>query len=124
MGKAAQKSNRVFVNKSIPYRYCYEEYGMIEVEDGVYTRCYRIVKPDGEVKGNYNSKATRMYMEKILVSLLEKFSFEFTIRNCHKDMEKYLSEIEIDELDDAYTHLRKQYNKVLKENSGIGHNNL
>ena len=82
------------------------------------------VKPDGEVKGNYNSKATRMYMEKILVSLLERFSFEFTIRNCHKDMEKYLSEIEIDELDDAYTHLRKQYNKVLKENSGIGHNNL
>lgn len=123
MGKAAQKSNRVFVHKSIPYKYCYEEYGMIEVEDGVYTRCYRIVKPDGEVKGNYNSKATRMYMEKILVSLLEKFSFEFTIRNCHKDMEKYLSEIEIDELDDAYTHLRKQYNKVLKENSGIGHNN-
>ena len=73
MSKAGQASNRAFMHRNIPYRSCYEEDGMIEVETGVYTRGYRVLPPEGEVKGNYNSKVTRMYMENILVKLSEWF---------------------------------------------------
>lgn len=124
MSKEGQTSNRAFMHRSIPYRNCFEEDGMIEVETGVYTRGYRVLPPEGEVKGNYNSKVTRMYMEKILVKLSEWFSFEFTIRNCHMDKGEYLSKVTIEEREDAYTHLRRLYNRVLQENCDIGHNNF
>ena len=66
MSKNAQTTNRAFMHKIIPYRYCYEEAGMIETENGVFTRTYKVVPPKGAVKGSYHSKMTRMQMENIL----------------------------------------------------------
>lgn len=126
MSKDAQTNNRTSMHKNIPYRYCFEEAGMIETQEGIYTRTYEILPPDGEVKGSYNSKMTRMLMENILQKLIERFSFEFTIRNCRIDKEEYLSKITIEETgnEDAYQHLRKLYNRVLQDNCDIGHNNF
>lgn len=126
MSKNAQTTNRAFMHKIIPYRYCYEEAGMIETENGVFTRTYKVVPPKGAVKGSYHSKMTRMQMENILQKLAENFHFEFTIRNCHMDKEEYLSKVMLPESEskDAYHHLRTLYNKVLQENCDIGHNNF
>lgn len=126
MSKNAQFNNRAFMHKIIPYRYCYQEAGMIETENGVYTRTYKISPPDEAVKGSYHSKMTRMQMENILQKLAENFTFEFTIRNCHMDKKEYLSKIKIPEKgsEDAYHHLRALYNRVLEENCDIGHNNF
>ena len=126
MSKNAQVNNRAFMHKIIPYRYCYEEAGMIETENGVYTRTYKISPPDEAVKGSYHSKMTRMQMENILQKLAENFTFEFTIRNCRMDKGEYLSKVMIPEKgsEDAYHHLRTLYNRVLRENCDIGHNNF
>lgn len=112
MSKKAQFNNRAFMHKIIPYRYCYQEAGMIETENGVYTRTYKISPPDEAEKGSYHSKMTRMQMENILQKLAEKFTFEFTIRNCRMDKGEYLSKVMIQEKgsEDAYHHLRKLYN--------------
>lgn len=126
MSKNAQFNNRAFMHKIIPYRYCYQEAGMIETENGVYTRTYKISPPDETVKGSYHSKMTRMQKENILQKLAENFTFEFTIRNCRMDKWEYLSKVMIPEKgsEDAYHHLRTLYNRVLQENCDIGHNNF
>ena len=55
MNKSAQTVNRAFMHRSIPYRYCFEEGGMIDTERGVYTRMYKLLPPDEMIKGSYHS---------------------------------------------------------------------
>lgn len=126
MSKIAQTNNRAFMHKNIPYRYCFEAGGMIETENGIYSRTYKISPPDEDVKGSYHSRKTRMLMESILQKLAENFTFEFTIRNRYMDRKEYLSRVMLEEVknEDAYQHLRKLYNKVLEDNCDIGHNNF
>lgn len=126
MKQSTKTTNRAFMHNNIPYRYCYEEGGMIEIEKDIYTGSYEIVPPNKEMKGSYNSKMTKMIMEEILQKLAEKFSFQFTIRNRYRDKEEYLASVMIDEkgAGDAYSHLKNLYNNVLQENCDIGHNNF
>lgn len=126
MSKNTQTTQRAYMHKIIPYRYCYEEGGLIETEQGLFTRTYEVIPPGEEVKGSYNSKMTRILTENILQGLAEKFSFQFTIRNCHMDKEEYLSQIMMREKgeEDGYGQFRKLYNKVLSDNCDIGHNNF
>lgn len=98
MNKNVQAMKRAFMHKNIPYRYCFEEGGVIEIEGGIYTRTYRFMPPNETVRGSYHSGKTRMLMEDILQKLAEK--------------------------EDAYQHLRTLYNKVLQDNCDIGHNNF
>lgn len=123
MKQSTKTTNRAFMHNNIPYRYCYEEGGMIEIEKDIYTGSYEIVPPNKEMKGSYNSKMTKMIMEEILQKLAEKFSFQFTIRNRYRDKEEYLASVMIDEkgAGDAYSHLKNLYNNVLQENCDIGH---
>ena len=97
MGKEAQINNRAIMHKNIPYRYCFEEGGMIETENGIYSRTFKLLPPDEDVKGSYHSKKTRMVMEEILQKLAENFTYQFTIRNCRMDREKYLAKIMLKE---------------------------
>lgn len=126
MGKEAQINNHAIMHKNIPYRYCFEEGGMIETENGIYSRTFKLLPPDEDVKGSYHSKKTRMVMEEILQKLAENFTYQFTIRNCHMNKEEYLSKVMLEESEkeDAYQHLRTLYNKVLQDNCDIGHNNF
>ena len=126
MSKNTQTTKRAYMHKIIPYRYCYEEGGLIETEQGLFTRIYEVIPPGEEVKGSYNSKMTRILTENILQGLTEKFSFQFIIRNCHMDKEEYLAQIMMREKgeEDGYGQFRKLYNKVLSDNCDIGHNNF
>lgn len=126
MNRNRQTVQRAYMHNQIPYRHCFEEGGMIETEAGVYSRTYEIVPPEEEAKGSYSSKRTKIIMENILQKLAEKFTFQFTIRNCNMDMEDYLSAVSLDENreKDAYQHFRQLYNGVLQENCNIGHNNF
>ena len=126
MSKETQKTNRAFMHKHIPYQYCYEESGMIETEKNAYTITYVIKPKKEEAKGSYNSKLVRMIMESILQKIASTFSFQFTLRNCHREKDEYLSEVTIDvgEENDEYHHLKELYNKVLQDNCDIGHNNF
>lgn len=126
MSKNTQANNRTMMYKDIPYRYCYEEAGMMETEEGMFNRTYQVLPPEEAGKGSYHSKMTRMKMEDILQKLAENFTFQFTVRNCYKDKADYLSTVKMQEQgeDDAYRHLKKLYNRVLEDNCDIGHNNF
>ena len=75
MKQSTKTTNLAFMHNNFPYRYCYEEGGMIEIEKDIYTMSYKICPPEKEMKGSYNSKMTKMIMEEILQKLAEKFSF-------------------------------------------------
>ena len=42
MKQSTKTTNRAFMHNNIPYRYCYEEGGMIEIEKDIYTGSYEI----------------------------------------------------------------------------------
>ena len=50
MKQSTKKTNRAFMHKIIPYRYCYKEAGMIETENGILNRTYKVFPPDEAVK--------------------------------------------------------------------------
>lgn len=126
MGGRSQVCSNKLVQKSIPYLRCFEEAGMIETEKGVFSRCYRIMQPEGEMKHGFSSRQARAVMENILRKLSERFSFQFTIRNSHMEQEEYLKAVELRAAGgtDEYREVREIYNAVLRENCGTGHNNF
>ena len=93
MSSKSQVCSNKLIQKNIPYLRCFEEAGMIETEQGVFSRCYRIMQPEGEVKHGFSSKQTRAVMENILQKLSEKFTYQFTIRNSYMDPEEYLKAV-------------------------------
>ena len=64
MSKNTQKTQRAYMHKIIPYRYCYEEGGLIETEQGLFTRTYEVIPSGEEVKGSYNSTNSKFHMLK------------------------------------------------------------
>lgn len=65
------------IYKSIPYLRCYEESGMIETEQGVYSRGYQIVQPEKAARHSITAKQVRAAMENIIRKLSERFTFQF-----------------------------------------------
>ncbi len=123
MSKSSCNVNRAFMHKSIPYRYCYEEGGMIETEQGRYTRTYLIRLPQNMGNGCCNSQMVLTAIEKIMQRLSREFVFEFTVRNRLINEEAYLKEIVFEQQEDIFEEQRGLYNKSLQESSKIGHNN-
>lgn len=125
MKRDRKREKRARLRDHIPYEYCYEEAGMIETEQGVFTRCYQVMPPEQIEKGGYNSKLVKMLMEDVLKRLSESFSFQFTVRNSHQNRDDYLKSIQIEEGGgDGYQEFRRMYNSMLRENCSIGHNNF
>ncbi len=123
MSKFARTNNFAFINESISYRYCFEEAGMLEAENGVYTRIYRIPS-DEAVKGSYPSGMTGRIMENILQKLPEKVTLEYIIRNCHTGKREDFLRGMVREMgrEPVCHHLRNLYSRVLQDNSDIGKN--
>ena len=76
MGKETQINSRAIIHKNIPYRYCFEEGGMIETEKGIYSRTFKLLSPDEDVKCSYHSKKTRKLEECYRKQFLKPFSIE------------------------------------------------
>lgn len=126
MKSKSQVCSNKLVRKGIPYLRCFEEAGMIETEKGVFSRCYRIMQPEGEMKHGFSSRQARVVMENILRKLSERFAFQFVIRNSYMEQDEYLKAVELKAPGgaDEYREVRENYNAVLRENCGTGHNNF
>ena len=125
MGNKPRVYSKALIQKSIPYLRCFEEAGMIETEEGVFSRSYRILQPGEGMKQGFSAKQTRAAMEDILRKLSGRFSFQFTVRNARIGQEEYLEGVELAAPGgaDEYRGIRESYNAVIRENYGIGHNN-
>lgn len=110
----------------IPYIRCYEECGIIETQNNVYTRGYEISNPEEKIQTQFNIQLVRNCMESILKDMaVDGMSYQFCVRNRRVDTQDYLKNILASEhgeekLDDYV----RRYNDTICENTSIGHNNF
>lgn len=123
MSKFARTNNSALMNESISSRYCLEKAGMLEAENGVYRRIYRISSGEA-VKGSYPLGMTGRIMESVLQKLPEKVTLEYIIRNYHTDKrEDFLrGMVQKMEREPVGHHLRNLYSRVLQDSSDSGQN--
>lgn len=125
----AKKSN-LNISKSladkIPYMRCYEEYGIIETQNNVYTRGYEISNPEEKVQTQYNIQLVRNCMESILKDMaVDGMSYQFCVRNRRVDTQDYLKNIlALEHGEEKLDEYVRRYNDTICENTSIGHNNF
>ena len=56
----------------IPYQRCYEEYGIIETENGIFSCAYEICGPTEQMQVHYNIQLVRNCMESILTEIVQE----------------------------------------------------
>ena len=110
----------------IPYIRCYEEHGIIETENKVFTRGYEIRKPEEQIHSQYNIQFIRSCMETILKDVAEEgLSYQFCVRNRRVDEQGYLQNLLAknhgEEKLDIYA---RAYNTTIQDNTSVGHNNF
>ena len=110
----------------IPYIRCYEEHGIIETENKVFTRGYEIRKPEEQIHSQYNIQFIRSCMETILKDVAEEgLSYQFCVRNRRVDEQGYLRNLLAknhgEEKLDIYA---RAYNATIQDNTSVGHNNF
>ena len=111
------------ITSKIPYERCYEDGGIIEIENGVYSASYRIDVPDS-CQERYISKVAYNSMEKLL-DVLQGYSFRFTIRNSTMPVDEYMDTVKLPEdKEPKINEFINSYNKLLANNVNIGHNNF
>lgn len=128
--KPAKKNSKASVNSAraitskIPYITCFEECGMIQIENNKYSITYKIEPPNVLSDERYVSSIAYAKMENILNSLKD-YDFRFTIRNSYVPVDEYLKTIELPmDKDEKLNSFIEDYNATLRENVGIGHNNF
>ena len=131
MAKKQQKSKnkKTSVNVAanianrIPYLRCYKEDGIIEIEDNKYSVTYKIEAPENNNE-RYVNTVVYHCMEQ-LFTVLKGFTYRFTIRNSVMPVDEYLDKISLPEnKEPEINSIIHDYNEVLRENVGIGHNNF
>jgi len=125
----AKKSN-LNISKSledkIPYLRCYEECGIIETQNNVYTRGYEISNPEEKVQTQFNIQLVRNCMESILKDMaVDGMSYQFCVRNRRVDTQDYLKNIlALEHGEEKLDDYVRRYNDTICENTSIGHNNF
>ena len=125
----AKKSNlnisKTLADK-IPYLRCYEECGIIETQNNVYTRGYEISNPEEKVQTQFNIQLVRNCMESILKDMaVDGMSYQFCVRNRRVDTQDYLKNIlALEHGEEKLDDYVRRYNDTICENTSIGHNNF
>ena len=110
----------------IPYQRCYEEYGIIETEHGIFSCAYEICSPTEQMQAQYNVQLVRNCMEAILTEVVkEGISYQFCVRNRRVDTQDYLKDILVSEhVEEKLDSYIEAYNETIRDNTSIGHNNF
>ena len=114
------------MSDKISYQRCYEEHGIIETENNIFTCAYEICRPLERIQTQYNVQLVRNCMESILTEIVEDgITYQFCVRNKRVDTQDYLKDILIskhgEQKLDSYI---ESYNETIRENTSIGHNNF
>lgn len=120
--KSALRAPQQIADK-IPYVRCYEEEGMIETEDGVFTKAYVIedVKP-GNIK-NYEESFLIKNFAALINTIPDDMKCQFVVHDRIVKMEDFLKNVIQIPKDNIPAHMTDAYNREIAKNSAIGHNN-
>ncbi len=116
------------VQESIPYVRVYEDTntngGIIEVEEGIFTKSYIIADTNYSDAGEEKQDEILKIFEKILNSFIIGATYEITLNNRTIDQEEFNKRVLIDYRNDSYDKLRAQHNELVLEKMQEGKNNM
>lgn len=124
-----KKRNSLNIDKTmaakIPYLRCYEEEGMIETRQGVYTKSYLIEDIRPENISDYDTDMIMSRIESLINALPDSVTVQFCIHNKTIEQEEYLKKVLVkpDKSEEINRYI-DAYNRMIVENASIGHNNI
>lgn len=125
-----RKSNDLTIPKTvqdtIPYKRVYEDEsgGIIETENGLFTKSYFISDTNYADAGDETQEEILKTFEKILTSFSMENIYEITINNRNVDQEEFNKKVLIEYQNDDIDKLRAQHNELVLEKMQEGKNNL
>lgn len=122
--KNKKKIKDALFNK-IPYKRCFFEDGMIETEEGMYSKCYLLsdkIKKSTRDTGFIN--LNRKFRD-FLNNIPDNARFQFVIHNKLVSEDYFFDRVLIDpNLHENITEQIDDYNRVIISNASVGHNNV
>lgn len=124
-----RNKNKVAIDQKlaskIPFIRCYEEEGIIETTAGNFSKTYIIGEIDTEQISKTSQASARQVMQVLMNSFPENVSYQFTTYNRLIDQDDYLKRILImPDKDEKLNEYIEEYDRVIVDNVGIGHNNI
>lgn len=111
------------VQESIPFKNLYEN-GVIETEDGVFTKAYRLMDVDFNLASDDKQMAIYKLYGSFLNSFSSNISFQMLIVNRDADKRVFLRGVQFAPQKDGLNRYRQQLNNVLLGKMAEGKNNL
>lgn len=114
-----------YMARKIPYERVYEEEGLIEIKNHVFTKSYEIEEINPDSTSEYDKTVIRKQIELLLQSFPDDVTFQFTIYNNLIPQEAFLSKVLVPlEKEEKLNECIQYYNETIVDNVEIGHNNV
>lgn len=113
------------ITSDIPYIRCFEEGGMFESSPGEYSKAYVINNIDPEKAADFNYELVTNRFGSLLNTIPESMRVQFIIHNRLIPVDTFLERVlRSADKEDAVNDWIEKYNDNIRENVGIGHNNI
>jgi len=129
--KNAEKGAMKSVQDSIPFVRVYEDggenspcKGVIETQDGVFTKSYLINDTNYSDAGDEKQEAILEIFKKILTAFNTNVGYEITINNRTVDQQEFNKKVLMQYANDKYDEFRIQHNELVIDMMQQGKNNL
>ena len=129
--KKADKPGMKSTQQSIPIVRVYEDRGeknpckgVIEVEDGVFTKSYLINDTNYSDAGEEKQDVILNIFKKILTAFNTDIGYEITINNRTVDQQEFNNKVLMQYANDEYDNFRIQHNELVLDMMTQGKNNL
>lgn len=119
---------RKTVQQTIPYLRVYGDSntagGIIETDDGIYTKSYFIPDANYSSAGEKKQEEQLSIYEKILASFSDTNRFQITINNRTVDKNSFNQSVMMKYQDDGFDDLRRENNEIMLDAIHAGKNNM
>ncbi|HAG69678.1 MAG TPA: hypothetical protein DCL38_06870 [Lachnospiraceae bacterium] len=118
------KASRVMAGR-IPYEFVYEEAGLFEVREGVFSRAFLLKEMRHEVGAGVSGGLAVKRYASLLNRLPQDMTVQFMVYNRLIPLEDFLKDIlVVPDKGDALNVWIDRYNRMLAEYCDVGHNNV
>lgn len=112
------------VQESIPYLAVYPEDGIIEIEEGVYSKSYLLSDVNYSIAKDQEQEEMFVNLGKLYNSFDHNVRFQITLNQRKLNMEDFEKEVLLEKQNDGLDDLREERNEMLKAKMSEGKNNL
>lgn len=121
--KAALKVPKT-VQQSIPYEFVYEDTGIIEIREGVFTKAYRLKDINYQIAKMQEQEEMFFRFGEFINSFDFNVRFQIVIENKNMDQGEFENQTLLKPKYDYFDPLREEYNEMLLNKIREGRNNM